>query len=105
MNYLAPRSGDHHVHPICHDRAGAREDCLGVRSASDEAGDSGSFVDRDLLIPLQRFFIAAGLRGHPLPQFPSLVCMLLHLFDLAIISFKDFDLSAWFEENYGDFWV
>jgi len=56
-------------------------------------------VDLDLLITLQCVLVAPDLRDHCIAQSESLVAMLLHIFDIDILSFRDVDGPHGFEET------
>src|SRR5450759_3403608 len=102
---LSPGGGDHLVHAIGDDSAGAGEDPLSVGPASDEAGDAARLIDRDLLIALQRFLVAPDLRDDRIAQSQSLVAMLLHIFDLDIVSFRNVERANCFEETERDYGI
>ena len=91
MDDLAPARGDHLVHSICDDVARAREDSFGVRASTDESRDAARLMDCDLLIVLEGVLVAANLRDHGVAQSQSLVAMLLHIFDIDVVSLGDVD--------------
>ena len=71
------------------DASGANENSFRVGASSNEARDSGGFVESDLLILLHRVLVAANLSNHGIAEAQSLVAMLLHVLDVDILSFGD----------------
>src|SRR5205814_7464453 len=99
---LSSRRRDHLIHPVGDDIASTRKDYLGVRTSSDQTGDSAGFMDRDLLIALQGVLVTTDLCDDSVAQPQSLVAMLLHIFDLILSSFRNVDGAHCFEETEGD---
>src|ERR1700680_2949844 len=93
------------VHAICHDSTRAGKYPFRVWPSPYQLGDAAGFVDRDRLIALQRLLVAAYLRDHRVAQAESLVAMLLHIFDVDVVSFRNVDRAHCFEETERDYGV
>ena len=87
------------------DVAGPRENPFGVGASPDQTRNTARFMDGDLLITLHRVLVAANLRDHGIAQAKSLVAMLLHVFDIDVVSFRNVDRANCFEKTERDYRV
>ena len=90
-DYRPGSAGDHLRPSPCDDAAGASKDSFGVRSPPDKARDTAGLVYLNLLVVLERVLISPDLRDDGIAQAESLVAMLLHIFDIDIITFWNVD--------------
>ena len=85
--------------------ARACEDTLRIRTPADETRNSACFMNGNRLVALHRVLVAANLRDHSVAQSKSLVAMLLDIFDVDVLSFRNVDRANCFEETERDYGV
>src|SRR4051812_15952732 len=99
MDDLARGSRYQLIHSVRHDIPGAHENHLAVCPAPNETRDAARFVDGDRLIALHRVLVASDLGDDGVAQSETLVAMLLHVFDVDVVSFRNVDGANGFEET------